>query len=200
VGLALAQLVAPDPSLRALGAAPIAVIGLVAARPREGEAAAFAWLVVVGLVAALGGLLAGGARVHSIDDGALLTHPGQPATVDGFVAGVPRRNGGEVDVRVDSAGGRVLVVAPEPVGDLRVGSEVRAEGALETPEPWRAGYLSRQGIAMTLTGSTGCPGAAAGSKDGSTESGSVPRWRWGAACPSANRHWRAASSLARTTG
>ena len=150
VGLALAQLVAPDPSLRALGAAPIAVIGLVAARPREGEAAAFAWLVVVGLVAALGGLLAGGARVHSIDDGALLTHPGQPATVDGFVAGVPRRNGGEVDVRVDSAGGRVLVVAPEPVGDLRVGSEVRAEGALETPEPWRAGYLSRQGIAMTL--------------------------------------------------
>ena len=149
-GLALAQLVAPDPSLRALGAAPIAVIGLVAARPREGEAAAFAWLVVVGLVAALGGLLAGGARVHSIDDGALLTHPGQPATVDGFVAGVPRRNGGEVDVRVDSAGGRVLVVAPEPVGDLPVGSEVRAEGALETPEPWRAGYLRRQGIAMTL--------------------------------------------------
>ena len=44
----------------------------------------------------------------------------------------------------------MLVVAPEPVGDLTVGSEIRAEGVLETPEPWRAGYLRRQGIAMTL--------------------------------------------------
>jgi competence protein ComEC len=44
----------------------------------------------------------------------------------------------------------VLVVAPEPVGDLGVGSEVRAEGALEPPEPWRGAYLRRLGIAMIL--------------------------------------------------
>ncbi len=42
------------------------------------------------------------------------------------------------------------MIAPEPVADLTVGSEIRAEGVLETPEPWRAGYLRRQGIAMTL--------------------------------------------------
>ena len=149
-GLALAPLAAPDPSLGVLGAAPIAVLGLFAAQPREGDAAAVTWLVVVGLVAALAGLLAGGARLHSIDDGALRARPGQPASVDGFVAGVPRRNGDEVDVRVDSSRGPVLVIAPEPVADLTVGSEIRAEGVLETPEPWRAGYLRRQGIAMTL--------------------------------------------------
>ena len=119
VGLALAPLAAPNPSLGALGAAPIAVIGLAAARRRDSGPAALIWLVVVGLVAALAGLLAGGARLHSIDAGALRARPGQPVTVDGFVAGVPRRSGDEVDVRVDSPGGRVLVVAPEPVGDRK---------------------------------------------------------------------------------
>ena len=105
---------------------------------------------MVALVAALAGLLAGGARVHAIDAGALRARPGIHASVEGFVSAVPRRNHGEVDVRVDSPAGRVLVVAPEPVGDLPVGSEVSAQGVLQTPEPWRAGYLRRQGIAMTL--------------------------------------------------
>ncbi len=135
----------------AVGAAPIAVIGLAAARPRDGGGtAAFAWLAVVGLVAALAGLLCGGARLHAIDDGALRARPGLHATVDGFVAGVPRRSGDEVDVRVDSPAGRVLVVAPGPVGDLPIGSEISAEGVLEQPEPWRTGYLRRLGISMTL--------------------------------------------------
>jgi competence protein ComEC len=150
-GLALAPLVAPDPSLHAIGAAPIAVIGLAAARPQGGGGvAALAWLAVVALVAALAGLLGGGARLHAIDGGALRARPGTHATVEGFVAAVPRRTGDEVDVRVDSPAGRVLLVAPEPVGELPVGSKISAGGVLEQPEPWRAGYLRRQGIAMTL--------------------------------------------------
>lgn len=150
-GLALAPVASPSPSLGVLGAAPIALIVLATSRPQGGrEMVALAWLAVVGLVAALAGLLAGGARLHAIDGGALQARPGLHASVDGFVAGVPRRNGDEVDVRVDSPAGRVLVVAPEPVGDLPVGSEMRAEGVLERPEPWRAGYLRRLGIAMTL--------------------------------------------------
>jgi competence protein ComEC len=151
-GFALAPLAAARPALGVIGAIPIAVIALAAIRPPNGarSGVALAWLAVIGLVAALAGLLAGGARLHAIEDGALRARPGQHATVDGFVAGVPRRNGDEVDLRVDSPAGRVLLVAPEPVGDLPVGSEVSAEGVLETPEPWRAGYLRRQGIAMTL--------------------------------------------------
>ena len=150
IGLALAPLVGAEPSLGAVGAGPIALIGLAAARPRQTGGAELAWLAVVALVAALAGLLAGGARLHAIDGGALRARQGQAITVDGFVAGVPRRNGDEVDVRVDSPDGPVLAVAPEPVPDLPIGTEVRLDGTLESPEPWRAAYLRRQGIAMTL--------------------------------------------------
>ena len=152
VGLALAALADPNPGPAVAGGVPIAVILLASVRPPAGGSAGPAgiWLALVALVAALGGLLGGGARLHALDGGALQARPGQHARVDGFVAGVPRRNGDEVEVRVNSAAGRVLVVAPEPVGDLRVGSEVSAEGVLDQPEPWRAAYLRRQGIAMTL--------------------------------------------------
>jgi competence protein ComEC len=151
-GLALAPLAPPDPALPAVGAAPIAAITLAALRPREGSGAraGFAWLVLLALVAALAGLLVGGARLHAIDAGALQARPGLHVSMSGFVAAVPRRDHGEVEVRVDSTGGRVLLIAPEPVGELSVGSEVRADGVLQEPEPWRAPYLHRQGIAMTL--------------------------------------------------
>src|SRR4051794_40415775 len=140
-----------DPSTRALGAAPIAVIGLASSRPREGHAWAWwAWLMVVGLVAALAGILAGGARLHAIDGGALRARPGLHARVDGFVAAVPRRSAGDVGVRIDSPAGRVVLVSSSGVPDLPVGSEVSADGILVPPEPWRAGYLRRQGVAMVL--------------------------------------------------
>jgi competence protein ComEC len=150
-GLALAPLAAANPAPGALGALPIAVIALAALRPRRvGGAADWAWLALIALVAALAGLLAGGARLHAIDAGALRARSGAQASVRGFVAGVPRRNGEEVGVRVDSPVGRVLAVAPEPVPDLPVGSEIRVEGTLASPEPWREAYLRREGIAMLL--------------------------------------------------
>ena len=151
-GLAAAPLAPPDPAITAVGAAPVAVITLAGLRPRERsrERVAIAWLALVALAASLAGLLAGGARIHAIDAGALRGRPGVRVSVSGFVAGVPRRDHGEVDVRVDSPAGRVLVIAPEPVGELPVGSQVRAVGVLGEPEPWRTGYLRRQGIALAL--------------------------------------------------
>jgi competence protein ComEC len=152
LGLALSPIAPPDPSPAAAGALPITVTALAALRPRDDSRAgtALAWLGPIALAAALTGLLIGGARMHAIDAGALRARAGIHAAVDGFVAAVPRRTRGEVDVRVDSAAGRLLVVAPEPVAELPVGSEIRADGVLERPEPWRAEYLRRQGIAMTL--------------------------------------------------
>jgi competence protein ComEC len=152
LGLALSPLAPPDPSFRALGAAPIAAMALAALRPAEDARRwpPFAWLGVVALTASLGGLLVGGARLHAIDAGALRARAGGHAAIAGFVAGVPRRDHGEVDVRVDSSAGRVLVIAPEPVRDLPVGSEVHASGVLQEPEPWRAAYLRRLGIAMAI--------------------------------------------------
>jgi competence protein ComEC len=161
-GLALAPLAPPDPSLPALGAAPVVVMTFAALRPREGDRhwPALAWLGTVALTAALAGLLAGGARLHAIDGGALRARAGVHASLGGFVAAVPRRNHGEVDVRVDSPAGRVLMIAREPVGELPVGSEVRAAGVLQEAEPWRAAYLRRQGIAMTLRADRIDPGPA----------------------------------------
>jgi len=150
-GLALSPVAAADPPLRTLGAVPITLIGLTALRPRSTDRPGhWLWLGLVALVAALTGLLSGGARLHAIDAGALRARHGAPASVNGFVAAVPRRNRGEVDVRLDTPAGRVLVVTPEPVGDLEVGSELAAAGVLADPEPWRSAYLRRQGIAMLL--------------------------------------------------
>jgi competence protein ComEC len=152
VGLALGGLLPANPAVSAAAAAPITVIALGALRPAE-EAPAWrslAWLALIGLTATLAGFLAGGARVHAIDEGALRARPGARVELSGFVAGVPRRDHGQVEVRVATPAGRVLVVAPEPVGDLPVGSAMRAEGNLVEPEPWRTGYLRRQGIAMAL--------------------------------------------------
>jgi competence protein ComEC len=150
-GLALAPAAPVSPSLRVLGTAPLAVMALAVLRPRTGgDVAPVAWLCLIGLASALAGLLAGGARIHAIDGGALRARPGLAVSIDGFVSAVPRRSGDEVAVRVDSSGGRVLVIAPEPVGELPVGREVRAAGTLAPPEPWRSGYLRRQGVAMTV--------------------------------------------------
>jgi competence protein ComEC len=150
-GLALAPVAMANPPARALGILPIVVIALAALRAGRDEGAArWAWLGVVALVAALAGLLLGGARLHAIDAGALHAHAGQRGRIDGFLTGVPRRSRGEVDLQVETPEGPVLVVAPEPVADLPVGSEVAAEGAFEAPEPWQAGYLRRRGIAMTF--------------------------------------------------
>jgi competence protein ComEC len=150
--LALAPLAAPHPALAAAGGAPIAVMTLAALRPEAGArpAVALAWLALIGLAAALAGLLSGGARLHAIDAGALRARPGLHASVAGFVAAVPRRDHGEVAVRVDSPAGRVLLIAPEPVAELPVGCEVRAEGVLQEPEPWREAHLRRQGVGMLL--------------------------------------------------
>jgi competence protein ComEC len=151
LGLGLAPVAAASPPFRAAGAVPLAVLTLAWMRPHTDQRApALAWLGVVGLVAVLAGFLIGGARVHAIDDEALHARPGTHATVDGFVAGAPRRNRGEVDLRVDSPAGRVLMVAPEPVPDLPIGSEVSATGVLASVDSWRAAYLRRQGIATEL--------------------------------------------------
>jgi competence protein ComEC len=153
-GLLAAPAAPANPSLRAVAALPLAVFVLTALRPRpDGKgvpASAAAWLSLIALAAALGGFLAGGGRIHAIDSGALRARAGSHGRIDGFVSGVPRRTGDETGVRVDTPAGRVLVTSSGPVGELPVGGDVDAEGVLVPPEPWRTGYLRRQGIAMVL--------------------------------------------------
>jgi len=150
IGLGLAPAVGGAPSLAALAAAPLALFALVTLRPQGGRLACLIWLGLVGLASALGGLLAGAARLEAIEAGALRAEPGSQATVTGTVATTPRRYGGDVSVRADTPAGRLLITAPEPVPDLSVGGRVRASGVLTEPEPWRASELRRRGVAMAL--------------------------------------------------
>jgi len=108
-----------------------------AARPLIGSdrapTAAIAWLVAVTALAALAGLGAGGLRLAAIEAGALAAPSGSAARVSGYVSGFPQRGFGEVRIPLATAAGRILVVAAEPVPDLRVGSGLRASGTVATP-------------------------------------------------------------------
>ncbi|HEX5894387.1 MAG TPA: hypothetical protein VFY33_06135, partial [Solirubrobacterales bacterium] len=149
-GLAAAPAAPARPTAAVAAALPMTVIALAASRPRNRAepALAITWLAVVALVSAFAGFLAGGARVHAIDAGALVDRPGAKVSITGFVSGVPRRMGDEIGVRLDSRAGRVLLAASAPLPELPVGGEIRTEGVLAEPEPWRTAHLRRQGIAM----------------------------------------------------
>jgi competence protein ComEC len=125
-----------------------------AARGRPGRAAGggvpLAWLAVVAACCALGGLAVGTLRLDAIDDGAYRGKPGRAVELHGFVTAVPRRSDGEVRVRVETADGRLLVVAPEPVPELPVGREVAVGGTLRRPSDWERDYLERLGIATVV--------------------------------------------------
>ena len=87
-------------------AAALGALALAAAAPRTADpptrarASWAVWLALVGLVAAAAGLAIGAARLTAIDAGALRAAPGSRVRVSGFVAAVPRRVDGTVDIRV----------------------------------------------------------------------------------------------------
>ena len=126
-------------------------LGLAALRSRcASSTSAAAWLALVAAAAGLAGLATGGERLAAIDAGAFEGPDGRRATARGFVTSVPRRADGTVSVRVQTAAGRLLVEASEPVPELPVGRELRATGTLREPADWEAGHLRRHGIGEVL--------------------------------------------------
>jgi len=107
-------------------------------------------LALVALLAVVAGLIGGTERLGAIGAGAFDGRDQGRAILRGFVTAVPDRSGGKVSVRVQTADGRLLVEAREPVLDLPVGSEIQASGAIRKPPPWQAEYLRIYGIEMTL--------------------------------------------------
>ena len=139
-------------------AASLAAIGLAIAAPRNREDArwrpgvtAVLWLALVGATAGAAGVALATARLATIDAGALRAEPGSRVRVRGFVVAVPRRADGEVDVRVDTPAGRLLVEAPEPLPDLDIGAAVSVTGTLRAPSEFEAPYLRRLGIERVLS-------------------------------------------------
>ncbi len=108
------------------------------------------WLALIAAAAATAGLGLGATRLQAIDAGALALEPGSHAEIQGFVAAVPRRSDGLVQVRADTPGGRLLIEAPEPVGELEVGAAIEASGTIREPAPFEGDYLTRLGIRRIL--------------------------------------------------
>jgi competence protein ComEC len=145
-GLALSPLAAGTVELRS-GCVVLVLAGLAltALRPRGRLCLSLALGLALGA-----GLLAGSARLAAIDGGAYRGAAGRPASVTGIVTSVPRRSRGQVRVEVQTGDGKLSLLAGEPVPDLPIGSEVRAEGSLADPDPFYAPLLRRHGIAMEL--------------------------------------------------
>ena len=71
--------------------------------------------------------------------------------IEGHVSAVPRRDDGELDVRVSTPAGRLLVRAADVPGlELPIGAGIRARGVIRSPGAWEAAYLRRFGIAAVL--------------------------------------------------
>lgn len=141
-------------------------------RGRSAPPAAVAWLGSVVALCALAGLGAGGLRLLAIERGAVHAPDGAPASVRGFVAGFTQRGFGEVRVPLQTDDGRVLLVAPEPVPDLRLGAEVLADGVIATPEDgFERSWAERAGALVELRSDVlrptgGARGGLAGALDG----------------------------------
>jgi competence protein ComEC len=145
--------VAPDlgAHLAVVAVAAVATLAILAPGRAAPVRVAVVWMISLGLGTSALGLAAGSARVAAIDAGALELPTGRGVTVRGFVTAVPTRSAGEVRVRVDTPGGRLLVEAPEPVADLPIGSAVRARGTVREPRDWEAAWLERLGIDVIVS-------------------------------------------------
>ena len=132
----------------------LAPLALTVAALRPGAAsergAVAAWLALVAIAAAAAGLFLGGERLRAIDAGAVPAVESRRAEVRGFATAVPRRARGTVSVRVETADGRLLVRAPEPIPEIAVGREIEASGMLAEPGDWERDYLRAHGIEAVL--------------------------------------------------
>jgi len=133
-----------------LGVALAAALGLAITAPPKRAGARVVQLGLIALAAAVAGVALGTLRLAAIDRGAFEGPVSRLVAVRGFVTAVPTRSDGEVRVRVQTADGRLLVEAHEPVPDLPTGRGIAATGILRPPEPWEASYLARYGIGEVL--------------------------------------------------
>lgn len=145
-GLAASPFWAPDGDwLRPLLAVALIAVVLVD-RGRVGGVA----ICLVGLAAALAGLLVGTARIQAIDGGALEALPGE-AAFSGFALEAPSGTRGTLRFPFESDRGRVLVESSAgPTVDVAAGVGLEVEGDLVQAPDWMREDLRRRGIGMVL--------------------------------------------------
>ncbi|MBN8867053.1 MAG: ComEC/Rec2 family competence protein [Solirubrobacterales bacterium] len=128
---------------------PAVTAGLVGLALIERGRVGWSGLLLLGLAAALVGVLVGQARLDAIDGRA---YDGDGAArLSGFVVAEPSTSRGVTRFQFATDRGRVLVEAPageEPRARVGLGLEVR--GDVADPPDWLAGSLRRMGISRVL--------------------------------------------------
>ena len=198
VGLALAAPLglegpAGDGAPKGLGslsglAVVVALAALVAlARPRVGRAGTLAWLVIVVVVATLGGLWSGSARLAAIDGGALVADTGTHVELRGTVASAPRTSGEFVRFVLDTPEGQIAVETGTPTTPPKAGFHSHSEsfptlgavdeglvaevgGMVREPAPWERAQIERAGASLVVAAdSVVATGAARGGLRGAID-------------------------------
>ena len=145
-------------------AALVVVLALV--RPRVGRGGSVGWLFLVFVVAGLGGLSVGSARIAAIDGGALAADPGNHVELRGTVASAPRTSGNLTRFTLQAPAGRIAVevrptIAPNEgihshgesfsaLGAVDEGSEVSIAGTVREPAPWERSQVERSGASLVV--------------------------------------------------
>jgi competence protein ComEC len=172
-GLAAAPMIAaPAGWAPLIGLAGVALA--LIRRRADARAAAIGWLACAIGVAAVAGLGLGGLRLAAIDAGAYHGDPGARVSARGFPTATARHSFGEARVPFETVDGRLMLVIPEPVGELPIGRGLAVRGVLAEPEDFRADELARAGAALELRAdavrSTGAArGGLSGALDGIRE-------------------------------
>jgi len=151
-----------------LGVVAALVVVLSLVRPRVGRAGSAEWLALVVVVAGLGGLSVGSARLAAIDGGALAAEPGAHVELHGIVASAPRASGSLTRFALETLEGRIAVEARSPLsppprsgisthsveiptlGAVDEGSEVVVGGTIRIPAPWERSQVERSGASLVI--------------------------------------------------
>jgi hypothetical protein len=96
--------------------------------------AGIAWLALVALAAATGGMAIGALRLSAIDGGAFDGPTGRDVKVTGYVTAVPHRANGDVTVRISTAAGRLALEATSRCRTSRSAARC-ARAMLAQPRP-----------------------------------------------------------------
>ncbi len=151
-----------------LGALAALTAALAVTRPRPGHAGIVPWLSLVATVAAVAGLLVGGARLAAIDSGRLAAEPGSYLELRGTVVSALRASGELTRFTLETPEGRIAVEArashhPSPrvgipsnsegfptLGSIDEGAEVLVEGVAREPGDWERSQVERSGASLVL--------------------------------------------------
>ena len=127
---------------------PALWVPLVALRP-HGQAWRL-WVLLVGAVATIAGMVVGSARLEALDSRALTPAPGQWVKLRGTIVSQPSAGADGTTTFVAAVGERRIAISASPRPGLDEGRMVRVSGTVREPVPWERDALLRLGASRVV--------------------------------------------------